>query len=426
MTEDFTALETEQAVLGWFMMNPEQGVLAAMKLDAACFAHPLHAVMFEKLREIHAVGGTVNPITLQAKIDKNPEFMAINQPDYVKRLTSVAAFGPELPDYFALLIDLKTRRRLEAGCNEALTALRGGVPAEEVALMLEEAKLEATARSAVMKTEKQVMAELWQDVTEQREPIRTGLPRLDEAMDGGMFPRRAYGVLARKKMGKTVLASTIAKNVADAGHPVLFIAAEMGDKEIQERVACRVMDCYGNAFRSDYRNSKQFADKFAEAVAKSSDNLIYTKAPGIRFDALRQLITAAIVRHKISGFVLDYWQLVGGKNGRTSEREHLDTVAQWLADFARENNLWCLVMGQENQDGNSRGGEGIRLAFDMVFSLQGNEEEPERWMEMKDTRYTKWRDVGSEAMPALFINEKGPFMDQITRSGERFSTMEAQ
>lgn len=414
-------LEMEQAVLGNLLMYPDIAPLSISCFENDDFYHPLHALIFLTICQLIQEGKTANPLTVHEKIQHEPEYE--KEHGYLARLAANPGIG-SMSQYASILHDLQRKRLLQESCQRALQLIETDSDADDVLHVLDEARLEATSGHK-MKTEKQVMEEIASDLKADFKPISTGMPRFDEAIDGGFFPRRAYAILARKKMGKTMMAATIAKNISDGGNPVLFIAAEMGDKEIQERVACRMMDVYGNSFRSSYRNSTDFTKRFAEAIGKSSQNLIYAKAPGIRFDALRQLIMAAKVRHHISGFVLDYWQLVGGKDGRASEREHLDTVAQWLADFARENDLWCLVMGQENQDGNSRGGEGIRLAFDIVFSLCGEpEESTDRWLVMKDTRYTGWNDVGSEANPAYRISEKGTHIEELPASTGAIYSME--
>ena len=96
---------------------------------------------------------------------------------------------------------------------------------------------------------------------------------------------------------------------------------------------------------------------------------MYLDAPGLSFADLRHLFPAMIRRYKLTGFVLDCWQLVGGKGKGMSTSEHLDAVAQWLAECCKRYRVWGLVTAQENQDDNTRGGEGIRLAVDQLYRL---------------------------------------------------------
>jgi hypothetical protein len=104
----------------------------------------------------------------------------------------------------------------------------------------------------------------------------------------------------------------------------------------------------------------------------------------------------------------------------------LGEVAQWIAEICRKLDIWALVAAQINQDGNTRGGEGMRLAFDQVYHLQpvgqdgGDITLPGRWLEMMDTRYTQWANIGSPDMAGLMLNEKGLFFEEVT-SDARYS-----
>lgn len=67
----------------------------------------------------------------------------------------------------------------------------------------------------------------------------TGIPLIDE-MTGGLQPGRVYGIGARAKMGKTVLAMNICAHAALAGKGVAVYSLEMSDEELMQRMACAV------------------------------------------------------------------------------------------------------------------------------------------------------------------------------------------
>ena len=69
--------------------------------------------------------------------------------------------------------------------------------------------------------------------------ISTGFPLVDE-MTGGLQPRRVYGIGARAKMGKTILAMNICANIALAGKHVAVWSLEMSDEELTQRMACAI------------------------------------------------------------------------------------------------------------------------------------------------------------------------------------------
>ena len=107
--------------------------------------------------------------------------------------------------------------------------------------------------------------------------------------------------------------------------------------------------------------------------------MLYEDAPGLTFDGLKDMVSRAVAKGKIKGYILDYWQLVGGKPKNKNTAEHLDEVAQWIADFARKHNIFAVVAAQINQEGNTRGGEGIRLAFDQVYQINREQGREEAW-----------------------------------------------
>ncbi len=101
--------------------------------------------------------------------------------------------------------------------------------------------------------------------------------------------------------------------------------------------------------------------------------------------------------------------------GETQAR-HLDQVSQWVADTARKFNIWFVVMAQVNQTENIRGGEGMRLAFDQVFQIHRDPDglNPDAaWLEMLETRHTRWINVGSEDRPGLIFNSLGPMFEPV-------------
>jgi len=69
--------------------------------------------------------------------------------------------------------------------------------------------------------------------------LSTGFTKIDE-MTGGLQPGRVYGIGARAKMGKTILAMNICTNVARNDHPVAIWSLEMSDEELMQRMACSI------------------------------------------------------------------------------------------------------------------------------------------------------------------------------------------
>jgi replicative DNA helicase len=231
-------------------------------------------------------------------------------------------------------------------------------------------------------------------------------------MGGGLYAGKLYGFAARKKVGKTVLLGTISHNLHRAKVPHLFIALEMSPVEIEQRNAARELGINSIAFlRNPTRDlARRVSDEYAVGLGGYA---VYESAPGASLDQVRGMISRAIVRNKIKGVVLDYWQLVGGKAKGESEEYHLRTVAQWLADTCRKHGLWAMVACQVNQEGNTRGGEGLKLACDLYFTLHRDKGSDGGWLEMEESRYAPYCNVGGEDGPGLWLHHNGPFFDDV-------------
>ena len=323
-----------------------------------------------------------------------------------------------------ILIELAERRSIDGHARLAMDVLeRGGSSVDALKLLAPLVSGDAlVAQSRAMHDSGAVTDEIIQDLLNDARPTLTGIQKLDECMGGGMYPGKAYGIAARKKVGKTIMLGTISHNMNMAGVKHLFICGEMGEREIHQRVLARALDIYPSAFRTGYAERPEIIKKIIDYNRQAPRNTIYLDAPGITFDRLKHAVVTAHMRHGIQGFILDYWQLVSGKDGKASEAYHLGEVAQWIAEIGRKLGIWSLTAAQINQDGNTRGGEGMRLAFDQVYHLQpvgengGDITLPGRWMELMDTRYTQWANIGSENMAGLMLNEKGLFFEEADNS----------
>jgi hypothetical protein len=75
------------------------------------------------------------------------------------------------------------------------------------------------------------------------------------------------------------------------------------------------------------------------------------------------------------------------------------------------------VLAQENQDENTRGGEGLRLACNQLYHISKRDvSTTDAWLEMMETRYTPWTGVGKEHYPSLRLSEKGTHFEEASAS----------
>lgn len=408
---------TEMCLLGWMLSCSDQ-VAGFDDLSADMFSDALYQSVAECILARVGTGELVNPFVVSDILGLDGEAKK-HLVDCVA--ASVHCIFPR--EYIAHLRQSRQKDGIIDICHEtAAEALaEAAKPEEVVAKMIDRLNDVLRHVSGVnFRTSRAVSEAIIEGMKDIPPCYPTGIRLLDEAMGGGLYTGKSYGIAAKKKVGKTIIASTISCNLDLLNVPHLFICGEMSDEEVHQRTLARLADVYPSVFRNKAEATGPLMSRVATASFRLNGAAVYLNAPGLTFDHLRRAVATAISRYGIKGFILDYWQLVGGKPKNKSTSEHLDEVAQWVADFCRKNKLWSITTAQINQEGNTRGGEGLRLAFDQVYHMQpcsatGNPEEadttnPARWLEMMDTRYTAWMDVGGPTHSPLYIHEKGPYL----------------
>lgn len=419
-----TRIELEFGLLGWVMTNPE-AALAIDGLQASLFTDELLLAGYEAAIKKAASGEFISPATLVSAIN-------ITDEDSRKQATQVFlscvshALHVLSPREVVLSLSLDLQRQKLKELCDAVSAKCDsdieGIAAVSNTLIDGVQDIIRESSGIMIRDSRAVTEEVMEALKEMPPCYSTGMPALDFAMDGGLYSGKAYGIAARKKVGKTIMCATISCNLDLAGIPHLFVCGEMSDKEIHERTLARLANVKPSVFRDRNQATPAVMQKISESSFKLTGAARYLNAPGITLDELKRAVTVAVNRHGIKGFILDYWQLVGGQEKGQSQALHLERVAQWIADFSRKHKIWALVMAQINQEGNTRGGEGIRLAFDQVYHLQpcyagendgGDITRPERWIQMLETRYTAWNNLGSDTSPRFIIKENGPYFEQL-------------
>jgi replicative DNA helicase len=409
--------EAEQALLAGLLADNRQISRVADIVGADHFADALHGRIFQAIDDLQRQGKTANFLTLKTKFDADPALAEAGGARYLAQLENAVVTMLGLPDYAMTIRDLANRRR----CVEIAEGLASAAADVDNSIDTAASEIASTLRDVVageqeIRTNADYAEEVVRDLQTRSIKYSTGLPRLDKALGGGLYPGKLVSIAARKKVGKTVLLGTMSFNLNWGGNPHGFFALEMGPKQIEHRQMARRMQM--NSMRFLVSRDKALIEGAADYAATVPRNCFYEDAPGITLADLERRIMRLVIRKRIVGFFLDYWQLVEGKNGRDTEEWHLRTVAQRLANLCRREGIWGVVAAQINQDGNTRGGEGLRLASDVYFALQRDRDSEEAWLEMQDSRYTPYRSVGTKERAGLRLDSNGPWFEDIDFYGD--------
>lgn len=211
-------------------------------VSAADFTNPRHAGLFALIAEMAGGSAELDAVTVADEAERRGAPFAGD----VYELLTCTGSAANIRSYAERVREEATSRRFRAICAEGA---RSGDVAETQAAITELLQ----SKPAGVVPLKAAMQRMWNGVMQRYQQgeefsgLRTGFPEIDEKT-GGLQPGRVYGIGARAKMGKTVLAMNICANVAcppldNEGEPlwtprnVAVWSLEMSEDELAQRMA---------------------------------------------------------------------------------------------------------------------------------------------------------------------------------------------
>lgn len=384
------------------------------------FANPFFADHFRIINELRANRQVATPASILAKMPPAKRGEREHGVEVIRQIVRTFSASLAKPEDLAAVVSSNgaKARAYSALTKVSAMAMDGQQTAAAVAQRLEEIaeEVRSGAASLPLVTLNEIAMDIAEDLAGQVQPMSTGLQELDRVMAGGFWPGKLYGLQARPKVGKTVTAATMAWNVATAGVSTCYVALEMGAHQIAQRMIAGSMGFNSVRFldRKDEAATGRLADIAANFADTSRAPLYFVDRPQMNFQALQSAMHDHARKAGCKFFVVDYWQLIRGKSNGQSQTEFLDIVAQWLADFAKSQDVAILCPAQENRDGECRFGDGLRMACSMYLRMARVEtaQSVKRvFLEMLDSRYTLMLDVGDKDISPLWLDSHaGPML----------------
>ncbi|GEM_PF-711488 len=423
--------EVEQAILGVLLTSAGAFARTVGRISPDDFADPVHAVIFDAIAERVGKGRRVDHLLL-ADVAKDCDEALRDVGGgqaYLAELAGTPMLPAAVPDYADTLRELAQRRRLiEAGLRAVVAAHETRRVDEAVSAAIGEA--EALVGDGGAKTRAQVLAEMVEAMEKPAKIYSTGYPCLDGAMGGGLHAGRVYCFAGLGKSGKSMLAGGISRNLNAYGVRHGYLALEMGALEIEQRQVAREIGAHSMALLGNVKS--HILEKVGQAAARAANgdwnHVMYVDMPGGSFDRLRTEILSLRYRHRCTGAIIDYWQLVAGRPSGQSEEEHLRRVAEWIASAAKRLGMWFVVLAQLTDDGEATAisRTGMLRNADQVYFIRFGDLDMSRWLECKASRYTPPADIGAKDDPALLLDFPGPHFKDWTDRGADPSTTQAQ
>lgn len=353
------SMEAEQSIIGGLMLDREALDQVGDMLTAEDFYRPVHAKIFNVIKELNSRNQPVDIITVTNLLQMQGDLEGIGGPEYLLNLLDKTISSANIVSHAKIVRDkailrelIKTNMSLiEKAYEQDFTDVESFIDtAESEIFRIAETKTSTglVGSMEIVKSSIQKIEELYKrkaDIT----GIATGFTDLDR-MTSGMHPGELTIIAARPSMGKTAFSLNIAQNMVLAQkRTVAYFSVEMG----KEAVMMRMLSAESKVSMSDIRNGKipdsSWPKLINAAGSLSEANFFIDDTSGISPFEIRSRCRRLKAQHGLDAIMIDYLQLMDLKQKVESRERAVSEISKALKQIAKELQVPVVALAQLNR-----------------------------------------------------------------------------
>ena len=352
-------LEAEESVLGAMMLSSEAIADVVEVVQADDFYRSVNGRIYDVLRGLYARGEPVDIVTGIEALKRAGILDDVGGPLYMRDLVEQVPTPASAQHYARIVSQTALLRRLIGAAADimdmayAAPADPEGVADDAEQRIYDVARREDADEVAILRDlVDQAMVDL--ENIQNRDTAYTGLPSgfrdLDD-LTSGLQPGNLIVIAARPGVGKSSLATNIARNVAIGRHPVALFSLEMSRYEIGMRLLCSEAKVAWDRIRNkrvgpdDWSRVVQAAEVLHDVplhiVDAGNVNIVDIRAKARRMRTGRQGLELIIV---------DYLQLMSHTRRVDNRQQEIAEISRGLKMLAKELSIPVIAVSQLNRD----------------------------------------------------------------------------
>jgi replicative DNA helicase len=384
-------IEAEKALLGIVYNAPQ--LIGAVSENL--FTHPSHKVIFKAVSALAMTG--LNPncgefLPLSTELEKKGELEAAGGIHYVAEI-AISNLGTPMLDYYVnALANIAVRRNVFTQACKIMEAIHE--PDFDILSTIEEMQAASLiAGSGVqIKSMKSHVKDYLTELTDDTEPdyMRTGIPKLDHILRGGVAPGEVLTYCAPTGRGKSILLAMGAMEAIKQGKKALFFSTEMRGTEIVKRLVAQMtkQPIYTLREIKEWKNVVK-KTQYTETMRNALTDL--SKFPLTIVDdtqnRIEDFLSVADRLKSSSGCdlaVVDYIQRIEHKGN--SREEQVAGVIRKMKTWAQRTNTPLMTASQLNDEGQVRESRTIGMESDHQINYADIEAGPKGVLVIKKNR----------------------------------------
>jgi replicative DNA helicase len=343
--------EAEAAIIGSLLLDPASLDRVADELAASMFADPVHAEVFGEIVRQHTAGKPVDVMSVFLGLDGRVSLVQING------LAQFVSSSANLRRYVEVvreragsraLVNVGNQLMLLAVDHERSLEERIDVAQAELVKLVADGKTgdEWIAADVGMVEHLQVLEDRAEGKTN---AMPTGLPDLDDVLEGGLRPGELVIIGARPSMGKTALAMTIGLHMAQ-DYSVAMLSMEMPHVELRDRMTAMLGRVSLSAVKRPARGAGLEWDRVVDGIEAAKQlNFRVTDTGGLNINQVRSKARAVKRQHGLHVLLVDYIGLMSGLDTRQPRAYQLEEISRGLKTLAKELGIAVVCLAQVNR-----------------------------------------------------------------------------
>jgi replicative DNA helicase len=343
------ALDAELACLGACLLDQAAARRVGADLSADHWTQDRLAVVHDAVRRINARGERVDRLTLYQEITKRPHDGITSE--WLVGLEEYCPAPSAITTYIGMVKAATARRKVRAACLRTIEAMEtpdASVP-EALAHLAEDVGAvdgDADTGRALVPVKLDAALTAWrQENADGRQParIKTPIAKLNACLGGGFEPGDLAYLASRPGVGKTALASEIARHSAKDGMGVLVISREMAIGRLVRRIIAQASRIPASTVKGGL-----FAD--AEYAILTT---VYSQLATLPLWLCDQAVSLADITRMVERWaftpplglvIVDYLQLIRAPKEIRDRRLQVEAVSQGLKGLAMTCHLPVLCL----------------------------------------------------------------------------------
>lgn len=364
----FSTEDIEKAALSSMMLCPKATNQASESLSAEHFTIPAHRTIFTELLSQGNSGLPFDLILFTQRLEAARLLASVGGAAEVTSIYGHVPSGVNIAHYVELLNDAHDTRRARAALAAGLRAVdeQGaeeslpGIISELAAITLRRLKSRSFRDAIDDKMERIQSGQPDEDI------VRTGISPIDSKspLRRGDMPL----ISGERKAGKSILALSIATNVARAGTPVLYFSLEDREPKVIDRLFAGVSRVPMHAHHAKNMDDHQMRQS-RQAVTTLRDLPFHLRDDVYDLHKIIAVARQGKASEDIGLIVIDYAQLVRSA-GADSRREEVEKVSRDIRLLAMELDVPILLLCQLNKEGEARESKALEMDATAMWQIK--------------------------------------------------------